>query len=272
MTDGQFVMTYAAQKLAFILTDPIFWLMQCVVIYLYQRERHHISGVNSTKKGYLQIVFNQCVGLGLGTALSGLLAYKGVILITTYEILWLIPLALVLMAIQPKWGCFSYVVTVAYLIEGLLQLLGIHLYALPYETLILLVGILHLMEGTLICLQGSQSPLKIPVYKAHYISWTYVMFQMWIVPLVCYIDHHHTLFYTVLAYRDVGRVPYKQKYITGLLVILYGMTILLIGYLTVKERVPVGGAIILMPLLHEFIFVLSHPREKLGHIVHSKKA
>ncbi|MGL5677085.1 MAG: hypothetical protein ACRDDX_11765 [Cellulosilyticaceae bacterium] len=257
MAGVQYILLYSIKKMGLILSDPIFYFILFAVSYLYKRQ---LEKIHEKKLGFApirQMIKSNCIGILIGIIISGILAYKGITIVLTMETFVLMPIAIGLMCIRSKWGCFSYTVSVAYMIEGLLRLAHLPTYTLPYGTLIFLVGALHLIEGILIILMGHQGGIQLPIYEAGKLKKKYVYNQMWLLPLICQVETMTLPVYMVLAYGDVATYP-KQKYITGRLVILYGLLILGIHRAVINGGVPIGAVMILMPVLHECIFILGH--------------
>lgn len=243
-----------------ILLDPIFFILTLSVYVLYKREIKKIQMEIDERQYQLHMAKNMLVGILIGVFISGVMQYYNLQMELTYDVLVLIPIAIVLLLIGPKWGCFSYVLTAAYILQGILELLGIQSYSLEYEKLLVLVGTLHLIEGLLVIVNGDKYSIQVPLYEESKLKVGYVLRQIWLVPLFFIIEGTVIPTYTLLAYGDLTTKPKQQKYITGILIFIYGIVVVGMGYGTIVKKMAIGATIILMPVLHEFIFILSHPK------------
>lgn len=253
----QYSLLYIVQKMGLILRDPIFYLMAITVTYLYIRQIKKIHKEIDEKKYVIHSIKNTLLGIGIGTLVSSMLQVVGIQIALTTQVLILIPLAMGMLLINQRLGCFSYVVGVAYLLEGTLKLIGLPSYTLQYEPLIVLVGLLHLIEGLLIIIAGEHLPIEVPMYEKGKLIKAKLFQQVWLMPLILQVGGGLIPIYTVLAYGDVA-TSNKQKWVTGSLVMGYGIIMLCLMVCQSKWGLPLGGIMILMPVLHELIFVLSH--------------
>jgi hypothetical protein len=139
------------------LVQPFFWIVVVLIWLMYQRmqkAREALLGVRgSTLRSVLSALGYGVVGGLLGSILIVVLGVSINDLGIAY--LWLI--AILLMLISPRFLCFSY----AGGILALISLLTGH-PELNIPALMGLVGVLHLVESTLILVSGHIEPL--PVY------------------------------------------------------------------------------------------------------------
>ncbi|MEG0320277.1 MAG: hypothetical protein RR448_00705 [Niameybacter sp.] len=227
---------------------------------MYKRQMDQIQRYNSFKSFIFQTLPDILIGLGIGLVASGVLAYWGINFEVDINIVVLIPIAILLMLIGTKWGCFSYVVPISFMIEGLSKLFHYSLFTLDYEMLIYLVGVLHIIEGTLVLLRGYQHAKPFPVYRQNKLTYTKVMNHIWMIPFVVTIIPQFIPIplYAVLAYGDEARVrtPRKQACLTGGLILVFGVIIFILAHFMRLGWIQTGGVILLMPVLHEMIFVI----------------
>lgn len=256
----QYMILYLVRNMGLILFDPIFFLILIYSIVMYKRQEDKLQGIQSFNAIVPIVVTDMAIGIMIGLCTSGVLNYFHITLKVNMNILLLIPIAIVLMLQSPKWGCFAYVVPVAYIIEGIGQLLHINLPNLDYEMLIYLVGILHIIEGILVILNGHQNATPIPIYSHNKLTFIYVMHHIWIVPLIFVMNTNISTalpLYALLAYGDEASVhtPKEQATLTGLLILLFGSLTFLLAMCIERNLLQVSGGILLMPVLHELIFV-----------------
>lgn len=259
----QYMILYIVKNMGLILFDPIFFLILIYSIMIYKRQRDQIEGPQKLKDILPIILVDIGIGIAIGLCTSGILAYFQITFKVNMNILLLIPIAVLLMLKSPKWGCFSYVVPVAYIIEGLSKLFNVRLFSLDYEMLMYLVGVLHIVEGALVILNGHINAGAIPIYDGNKLTFVYVMHHIWVVPLIFVVHSSGTMalpLYALLAYGDEARVriPKLQALLTGCLILTFGSIIFFLAASIDRGILQVGGGILMMPVFHELIFVIEN--------------
>lgn len=259
----QYIILYIVKNMGLILFDPIFFLILIYSVAMYKRQRDQILGPQKLKDILPIMLVDIGIGIAIGLCTSGILAYFQITFKVHMNILLLIPIAVLLMLKSPKWGCFSYVVPVAYIIEGLSKLFHIRLFNLDYEMLIYLVGVLHIVEGLLVILNGHINARAVPIYNGNKLTSVYVMHHIWVVPLVFMVNSSVGIalpLYALLAYGDEARVrtPKQQSLLTGCLILVFGSIIFFLAACIDRDILQIGGGILMMPVLHELIFVIEN--------------
>ncbi len=158
-----------------------FWLVLLLVSFQYRR-------VARLEESLYGVVINspwrqtfRSLGYGLvgGVAASMVLIFVGVDLGES-GIVYLLPLALLLMLFNPRFLCFSYpgmIVSVSHLLFGWPNV--------NVAAVMALVAILHLAESILISLSGTDSATPIYVRdEEHGVVGAYTLQKFWPVPLV----------------------------------------------------------------------------------------
>lgn len=256
----QYMLLYIAKKIGLLLGDPIFFMMVLYSMLMYKRQIEAIKGKVATKDLIGEMGQDLIIGILIGVLGSGLLAYKGIQFQVDTNILVLIPIAFVLLIIHPRLGCFSYVIPVAFVIEGAMRLLGQTYYQLNYPMLINLVGVLHILEGILVMVNGWQNAYNVPLYENKKLVTYKMMRHIWIVPLFFNLLGTSTVvpLYALLAYGDHAKVrsTKEQCLLTGSLILIFGLILTLLGFYIHPQRLQVSGIILLMPALHELIFIV----------------
>lgn len=253
---------YVTKSIGRIIIDPIFWVIAGTVVYLYKRELEKIQKPKPLRYYLADSLGHTFCGLSVGLIIGGTLSYFGIISILDIKVLVLIPIALFLTTLNPRFGCFSYCIPFAYMIEGIIKLFGGKLLELPYRHLILLVGLLHIIEGILVILIGHTKAIPLPVYEEGKLNINYILRHIWVVPIM--IVTKETYFfvplYTLLAYGDYvrGHTIKRQTYTTGGWILMYGLFVLGLVFCHTYGYLPIGGIVILMPVGHEMIFIMSH--------------
>lgn len=256
----QYGILYMAKQMGLILRDPIFLVMVIYSVCVYKRQIENIRGKLPFKYLLSAIGQDLVIGILIGAVTSLLLSYKGIYFEVDMNILILIPIAFILMLIHPRLGCFSYVIPIAFIIEGGMRLMNKPLYALNYDMLINLVGILHIIEGLLVIASGWQHAYSVPIYEDKKLVTYKMMRHIWIVPLFFNLSQTQTVvpLYALLAYGDHAKVrsAQAQSLLTGCLILLFGLTLTLLACYTHPKGLQISGIILLMPVLHELIFMV----------------
>ncbi|MDP2872290.1 MAG: PDZ domain-containing protein [Bacillota bacterium] len=141
---------------------PFFWLLVGLVALQYRRVAENERRLYGVAKNQALRHVLVAMGYGLigGVVASLLMAFLGVSLSGT-GVVWLLPLALLLMAVSPRLMCFSYaggLVSASYLLFGWPK---VHVPAL-----MALVAVLHVTESVLIFLRGSSCATPVTVRDA----------------------------------------------------------------------------------------------------------
>ncbi|MBC8579618.1 hypothetical protein [Zhenhengia yiwuensis] len=256
----QYAILYMARKMGLILGDPIFFIMVLYSIVVYKRQIEKIKGKIPFKYLVGAIGQDLIVGIFIGIIGSCLLSYKGINFEVDTNILVLIPIAFLLIMIHPRFGCFSYVIPVAFMIEGGMRIIGGIFYQLNYPMLVSLVGILHILEGLLVIASGWHHAYSVPIYENKKLVTYKMMRHIWIVPLFFNLLGTSTVvpLYALLAYGDHAKVrsTKAQSFLTGCLILTFGLILTLLGYYIHPKGLQASGIILLMPVLHELIFMV----------------
>lgn len=161
---------------------PLFWVLVVLVAFQYRRvadTERRIYGV--TKNNPIWQLGVACLfGLGAGLVASMLMAILGVSL-SGAGVTWLLPLALLLLAINPRLMCFSYaggIIAVSHLLFG---------WPKVYVPAIMaLVAVLHITESLLIYLRGSActTPVVVRNEEKQATRTGFLMQGFWPLPLL----------------------------------------------------------------------------------------
>jgi hypothetical protein len=161
---------------------PFFWLLVGLVAMQYRRVAENERRLYGVPKNQVlwQVVAACLFGLAGGLVASLMMAAVGVSL-SGAGVTWLLPLALFLMAINPRLMCFSYaggLVSFSYLLFGWPR---IHV-----PSIMALVAILHLTESLLIFLRGAACTTPVTVHNAsrNTVRTGFLMQGFWPLPLL----------------------------------------------------------------------------------------
>lgn len=160
----------------------LFWLVTLLVWMQYRRvarmeKKIHGFVINEPLRSTATAAV---YGVGAGVVGSMILVLTGVVLFP-HDVIYLWPVALALMLVNPRFLCFSYA-------AGLLVLSHL-VFGWPAEMnapgILALVAILHLMEGILVLLSGDG--VSTPVYfrrSAESVAGGYLIQRFWPIPLL----------------------------------------------------------------------------------------
>lgn len=164
-----------------MLYSPLFWVVVLIVAFQYSRMQKQKEAMFGTVGESVWHHVLVALGSGLLGGLVGsfLMVLVGIRL-NDIGILWLLPLAVVLMLISPRLLCFSYaggLLSLFYLVFGVPRIDVPHLMGL--------VALLHLVEALLILLSGHLG--AIPVYmrkKTGEVVGAFNMQKFWPIPII----------------------------------------------------------------------------------------
>ncbi|MNO60502.1 Cell division topological determinant MinJ [compost metagenome] len=245
----------------------------------------------------LELTLSQIVlGIFAGAIGSLLLTYFGIMFNENSRIEWLFLVSMLLMLYKPRFVCFSY----SGAIIGALTLILTFIYGdqspikLDIVHLVMFVGIIHIVEGFLVIIDGSRGAIPVFTNKNGKILGGFALNRYWSLPIAVLIimnssgsyigtqsvgtpdwwpilNHSYTLdilktaiiglfpYYGVVGYSSITFSSTKREktLLSGSLISLYG--ILLCGVALIAGLGIAGSiiALIFMPLAHEAMLRLS---------------
>lgn len=183
----------------------------------------------------------------------------------TLGALLLVPISLIGGLIRPKYTCLAYVVPIIYLIDCVLHMIGLRrVQLIPYEKFIILVGILHAIEGLLTTLYGAKDYNEITDYNSNKTAEGYQLDKKWYVPLLFFnVKGFYIPMIAILAYTDYTFTmkPQQKAKKMGLVIKIYACVILLLGTLTKYGYLPLLITMFFTPILHELMFAINDQLE-----------
>lgn len=258
----QYVLGYLGENIVLIASDPLFIGLSLLILYMYKRIAREVNTSKYRYRMEYTAVKDIIRGATLGLLLSMCLEMLGVRIPVTGQLLWLIPVALVMILISPKLGCFSYVVPVTCVFHKLMSLVfdGVIFSTQTYRQLVVLVGVLHVIEGLLVILWGDENPREELMQEGNTLIRVKKLTKYWPVPLVVFnpaqIGMTPVLLYAFLGYGDLARGDeQKQKCrLTGSIILVYGICMTFLGWYCTRHTYFFPPIMIVMPILHELIF------------------
>ncbi|MFY9176985.1 MAG: PDZ domain-containing protein [Caldicoprobacterales bacterium] len=173
-------------------------------------------------------------------------------------------LSLFLSLFNQRYLCLSYSVGIISLVS---LIFGWSKVNVP--SLIVVVGILHLVESILILIDGTRD--IIPVYIEHSRftpAGAYIMSKMWPVPLVTLLTTGQITFpiVAVLIYEDeaITQIPLKRARESSFWIASYGLVILILAMISYRVRWMAYIAALATLFLHELLFILNRRGQRRG--------
>ena len=185
----------------------------------------------------------------------------------TFDLIFLVIGSFIMGQINIRFTCLAYVVSALYLLDLVITLLGIKqdYLNLPYEKLILLVGITHVVEGIMAYLYGDIDNASIVNYKEEQIIGGYKTYRRWYIPLFLFkLGGVYLPIICVMGYCDETYTtnPSVKTQRNGITILIYGLIMIYVGMMVLNNKVPIVVAMIIMPLAHELQFVVSDYLER----------
>jgi hypothetical protein len=161
---------------------PVFWVLVFLVFLQYRRVAESERRLYGVVKNNIvkQVAWSMGAGAIAGLLTSLVMAALGASL-TGAGVTWLLPLALVLMAINPRFMCFSYaggIIAVSNLLFGWPEVY--------VPAIMALVAVLHLAESVLIALRGASctTPVTVRHSGTGAVRTGFLMQGFWPLPLL----------------------------------------------------------------------------------------
>lgn len=176
------------------LLNPLFWLIVALVSFQYRRLARTEAQLLGRPKYRVvqQIVYSTVFGLAGGLLASALLFVLGINLMEI-GIIYVWPLAILLLLVHPRYLCFAYAggivgatAAVLQLADGIVPLPSFmdKIAAVHIPGLLALIGILHLTESFLIAVSGHLFPAPVYLKTAKGIIGGFSLQKFWPLPLV----------------------------------------------------------------------------------------
>ncbi|WP_142415166.1 PDZ domain-containing protein [Hathewaya massiliensis] len=298
---------YAIQGVAYAITDPMFVMLLIILgISFYKKNRRTVmmqkmiigEGLNSS----LELTISQIVLGILGGAIGSLiLSYLGVSFPNNSVIYMLFLLSIILMFVNHKYICFSYSGALLGLITLTMKLVGDFLgiktseyIQLNIVSLMTLVGVMHVVEGFLVMIDGSKGAIPVFANKDEKIMGGFALNRYWAVPIAIMLMFSKELvmdvtkeqlitpswwplihggitetllkssilaitpFYAVVGYNSITFTKSKKRksLISGLLILSYGIILSLVAQLASFGYLAQLVVLIFAPIAHEGMLFL----------------
>lgn len=189
------------RSLAFVFVDPylICILVILGIMFFVQNRKLVLMQKMIIGEAYnspIELTVSQIViGLFGGVIASLILAYSGIVFKENSGIQALFILSIFLMFIKPRFVCFSY----SGAILGLISIVITYftksdepIFHIDIMTLMCFVGILHIVEGILVGIDGHRGSIPVFSNKGGHILGGYALKRNWAVPIAIFIAYGAT--------------------------------------------------------------------------------
>ena len=297
-----------------IIAPPLVFLLIILIIMFYLKNKKIVSmqkmilggSVNSS----IELTLSQLVlGIVAGSIGSLILTSLGVVFNGNSGIEYLFMISILLMFIKPRLICFSYSGAILGAISILIKLVSKFVPELSNGTifnvdilyLIIFIGVFHIIEGTLVMIDGDRGAVPVFTNKEGEILGGYALKRYWALPVAIMIAitmNDSSLnymtesiqnpdwwpliksssglsliassvisilpFYTILGYSSITftRSKREKAISSGCHILIYGIILTIVAQIT---RLGIWGEIVVIiftPFAHEFMLKLQIKSEE----------
>lgn len=250
------------------LKSPVYWIVVAIVIFQYKKlgkmekmilgsykEPLYKKAIASTVLGLLGGIVGSIVFMVLGTRVN------------SSDFIYILPLAILLSLIHPRFICFSYA-------GGIIALISL-LFGYPKINIIsvmTIVAVLHLIEAFLIIIDGHNGKIPIFMEKDNEIVGGFNMNRFWPVPFLVFLEGGSPLPVTVVAILGYGdfalaKYPKDKTKETAAMLFIFSALLLVLSELAKSYSKMLYVLAIASPVFHEMIIQMGRKRERLGEAI-----
>lgn len=283
---------YAIFNLTFISS---IWLL-----YIINRKLNFLDFYRTvSKKPYLYLISDIILqSIIAGIIISMVLVFVGVPLFYNDMLLLLVPVSILLSVFRLRFLCLTYAVGIISffsLVFNNQSLLGISLpmVEIHIPSVMILVGILHLVEGVFVYLFGHQRAVPVLSKKDDKIVMGHIIQKTWVLPLaviilqigmassgetiqmpewwpaIKYTGYGNNFIYTLLpliafsSYTTIfyNETPRERTRYSGISLVLFGVLTVIIAKYAMDSVILQFLGIVLMIAIHELVYVIEKGRE-----------
>lgn len=297
-----------------VVTPPLVFVLVILAVILYLKNNKTVvmqkiilgDSVNSS----IELTLSQLIfGIIGGTIGSIMLSSLGIVFDQNSGIMYLFLISMLLMFIKPRLICFSYSGAILSALGILSELIGRLMpnfwdrttLNIDILSLMMFVGILHVIEGLLVMIDGDRGAVPVFTNRNGKILGGYALKRYWVLPIAIIIaltannsilDYGVTSvqipnwwplikspsiltiiatsiisiipFYAVLGYSSITFTRSKKEkvIVSGLHIMIYGIVLAIVAQLA---RVGIVGEIITIifaPIGHEFMLIIQRKNEE----------
>ncbi|MCM1988453.1 PDZ domain-containing protein [Oceanirhabdus seepicola] len=305
------IVFYSLKAISYTITNPAFLVILFIlglVLYSKNRKSRIIEKMilGSERHSALELTLSQIVlGILGGIGASVICTYLGITFKDGSAIVLMFLISVILMMFKPRFICFSY----SGAILGLLSLLNIlsnefflvnkiDILDINIVSLIALVGVLHMVEGFIVAIDGHKGALPVFTNRDNVTIGGFALNRYYTIPMVLLVFMYKEQYYigeeiaignwwpilkgtlnnmqleslflsmipvvAVIGYNSVTFTKSKRSksFISGSLIFMFGFILVGISQLIIESYFLQLIAIILMPTLHELMIRYERYKEK----------
>lgn len=197
----------------------------------------------------------------MSVLLSTIVVLAGIKIYIGWAYILVLIVSIMMNQIDGKFTCMAYVMAMIFIIDEVLVLSVIksNYFNIAYVEMILMVGGLHCIEGILTFSYGGYRHSAIMTYRGRKVAGGYQAYGKWFIPLLLFsVNGIYVPVLAVVVYLNESFVltPKAKARIMGIWIFLYGVAVLVMGYLTSLGDLPLRLSMMSMPILHEILFAI----------------
>lgn len=242
---------------------PYFWVALFVVFIQYNKigkMERNILGIN--RRSPLVNTF-QAAFFGLFGGIVGSIIFLHLkVVIYQRDFLYILPMALILSIIHPRFICFSYSGSIISLLSLLTGWPNINVVGIMF-----VVGVLHLVESMLILLDGTRTKVPVFIEKKGEVVGGFTINSFWPVPFIIFVNKgiiYPVTLFAILGYGDftLSNFPKKKSRESASLLFTFSIILISLSKLSMDYSVFKYLSAIFAPLAHEIIIFLGKYKEE----------
>lgn len=200
----------------------------------------------------------------MGGILGSIIFITFGISINPKDFYFILPLALLLSMVHPRFMCFSYAGGIVSLVSLILGWPSINVSEIMF-----VIGVLHLVESFLILVDGRNNKIPIFMEKQREIIGGFTMNRFWPVPFSIFVNSgcvYPITIMAILGYGDfaLANFPEKKSRETASALSLFSIILLILSRLSIENHFYKYVAAIFAPLAHEVIIAIGRRKEEKG--------
>ena len=297
---------YTLRSVAYVIVEPSLMLILILLGVMFYMKNKKVTAMQQMIIGdkvnsALELTLSQIVlGILAGVIASLILSHLGIVFKENSGIEILFMISILLMFIKPRFVCFSYSASILGLVSLIFTYFnitttdGVKILRIDIMSLMVFVGVLHIVESILVMLDGEKGAIPVFSNKGGRISGGYALNRSWVLPVAIFIAYAATSmgstagaesistpswwpilrtndilnvintmilglipFFGVLGYSSVTFTQKKKKKVlsSGISILIYGIILTI---------VLIGEVVVLIfaPLAHEGMLMLQKKMEE----------
>jgi hypothetical protein len=259
------IVYHSIYNIIYTFKSPFFWLIIGIIFFQYRKVgkiEKNILGRYKRSPIY-NVLISTAFGL-IGGIIGSILFIYFRIIINPKDFYFILPLAILLSLIHPRFMCFSYA-------GGIIAIVSL-IFGWPdinITTIMFVIGILHLVESFLILVDGRRSMAPIFVERQGEIIGGFNMNRFWPVPFLVFMGNgqiYSTTVIAILGYGDyaLANFPEEKSKQTASLLSMFSIILILFARLSINYYMFKYIVAIFAPLGHEIIINMGKKKEERG--------